>query len=124
MEDFSITQMIVEDENYPTVLGKKGTNARLNGELIGYELQVQKWSDYQAVMKLEREQMASQDDPELDEPLSIEGINPLIIENLASSGFDTLRKILSATPQELSTTSGISLEMVDNVLEKIRKKRI
>lgn len=122
--DRKLISIVVEDENYPTVLGKKGTNARLNGELIGHELQVQKWSDYQAVMKLEREQMASQDDPELDQPLSIEGINPLIIENLAGSGFDTLRKVLSATPQELSTTSGISMEMVDNVLEKIRKKRI
>jgi N utilization substance protein A len=99
--DRKMISIIVEDENYPTVLGKRGTNARLNGELIGLELQVQKWSDYQAVMKLEREQIASQEDPELDQPLSIEGINPLIIENLAGSGYDTIRKILSATPQEL-----------------------
>ncbi|MBX9924056.1 MAG: transcription termination factor NusA [Rhabdochlamydiaceae bacterium] len=122
--DRKMLSIIVDDETYPTVLGKRGTNARLNGELIGLELQVQKWSDYQAVMKLEREQIVSQEDPELDLPLSIEGINPLIIENLAGSGYDTLRKILSATPQELSTNSGISSEMVENVLEQIRKKRM
>ena len=118
--DKKMISIIVDEENYATVLGKKGTNARLNGALIGLELQVQKWNDYQAIMKLEREQIVSEESPELDESLSsIEGLNPLIIENLASSGYDTLRKILSATPHELSTNSGISLEMADNVLEDI-----
>ncbi len=116
--------VIVEDELYPTVLGKRGMNARLNGELIGLELQVQKWSDYQAVMKVERDQMASEDNPELDQALSIEGMSPLIVGCLISAGFDTLRKVLSATPQELSAIPEISLEMADNILEQIRKKRM
>ena len=116
--------VIVEDEQYPTVLGKRGMNARLNGELIGLELQVQKLSDYQAAMKVERDQMVSEDNPELDQALSIEGMSPLIVESLISAGFDTLRKVLSATSQELATIPEISLEMADNILEQIRKKRI
>jgi N utilization substance protein A len=116
--------VIVEDEQYPTVLGKRGMNARLNGELIGLELQVQKWSDYQAAMKVERDQMVSEDNPELDEALHIEGMSPLIVESLISAGFDTLRKVLSATPQDLATIPEISLDMADNILEQIRKKRM
>ena len=116
--------VIVEDEQYPTVLGKRGMNARLNGELIGLELQVQKLSDYQAAMKVERDQMVSEDNPELDQALSIEGMSPLIVGSLISAGFDTLRKVLSATSQELATIPEISLEMADNILEQIRKKRI
>lgn len=116
--------VIVEDEQYPTVLGKRGMNARLNGELIGLELQVQKWSDYQAAMKVERDQMVSEDNPELDEALRIEGMSPLIVESLISAGFDTLRKVLSATAQDLSTIPEISLDMADNILEQIRKKRM
>lgn len=116
--------VVVEDEQYPTVLGKRGMNARLNGELIGLELQVQKWSDYQTAMKLERDELASQDNPELDDPLSIEGMSTLIVESLISAGYDTLRKVLSATTQELSTIPEISKEMADKILEQIRKKRM
>lgn len=115
--------IVVDDEQYPTALGKKGMNARLNGELIGLELQIQKWSDYQAAMKIERDQMASEDDPELDQALTIEGMSPLIVQSLVSAGYDTLRKVLSATPLELSAIPEISLEMADNILEQIRKKR-
>ena len=116
--------IVVEDELYPTALGKRGMNARLNGELIGMELQIQKWSDYQAAMKVERDQIVSQDNPELDKTLTIEGMSPLIVESLISAGFDTLRKVLSATPQELAASPEISLEMADNILEQIRKKRM
>ena len=116
--------VIVDDENYPTVLGKRGMNARLNGELIGMELQVQKWSDYQSATKIERDEMASKDDPELDQALVIEGMSPLIVESLISAGYDTLRKVLSATQKELATIPEISLEMADKILEQIRKKRI
>ncbi len=116
--------VVVEDELYPTILGKRGMNARLNGELIGLELQVQKWSDYQTAMKIERDEFVSQDNPELDEPLVIEGMSPLIVQSLISGGYDTLRKVLSATTQELSAIPEISKEMADNILEQIRKKRM
>ena len=41
--DESTVFVIVDDEQYPTILGKRGMNARLNGELIGTEIQVKKW---------------------------------------------------------------------------------
>lgn len=116
--------LIVEDDNYPTVLGKRGLNARLNGELIEMDIHVQKMSDYKAAMNLQRSQLAASDDPTLDENLAIEGINSLIIENLASSGFDTLRKVLNSSPEQLATIPGISVEMADKILEQIRKKRM
>jgi N utilization substance protein A len=116
--------LVVEDEFYPAVLGKRGFNAKLNGELIGLELQIQKLSDYYAAMEQEREQLASLEDPELDEPLEIEGISPMIVESLISAGYDTLRKTLSANPKDLSSIPGISLETADKILEQIRKKRM
>jgi N utilization substance protein A len=53
-EDNSVVTIVVEDDNYPAVLGKRGMNARLNGELIGVELQVQKMSDYQQIATIQR----------------------------------------------------------------------
>ncbi len=123
-EDGRTVFVVVEDELYPTVLGKRGMNARLNGELIGLEIQIQKASDYRAAVDLEREKLANLDNPELDEKLEIEGMSPLIVQSLIGAGYDTLRKILSATPQELSTIPEISLEMADKIVEQIRKTRM
>ena len=86
------------------------------------DIHVQKLSEYKAAMNIHRNQLATSDDPTLDEPLAIEGISNLITENLASSGFDTLRKVLNSTPEQLATIPGISVDMVDKILDQIRKK--
>ncbi|NDE82440.1 MAG: transcription termination/antitermination protein NusA, partial [Chlamydiia bacterium] len=119
----SIT-LIIDDENYPTVLGKRGLNIRLNGELVEMDLHLQKMSDYKAAMLAQRSQLASSDDTTLDESLQIEGVNSLIIASLTSAGYDTPRKVLNSTPEELSTIPGISIEMADKILDQIRKKRM
>ncbi len=122
-EERNCMHIVVEDEQYPTALGKRGMNARLNGELIGMELQVKRLSDYQAATNLERVQMAASDDPLLDQTLTIEGMSPLIVESLISAGYDTKRKLLNATAQQLAMIPEISREMADKILEQIRKKR-
>ncbi|PWU16129.1 MAG: transcription termination/antitermination protein NusA [Chlamydiae bacterium] len=123
-EQRNIITIVINDEDYPAALGKGGRNARLNGELCGSDLQIQKMSHYKATMNLERAQMASADDPTLDEPLTIEEVSSrMIIESLISAGYDTPRKLLNATPEQLAIIPEISLEMADKILEKIRKKR-
>jgi len=119
----SIT-IIVDDESYPTVLGKKGMNARLNGQLIGMDLHVQKMSDYKAAMNVEISQLAASDDPTLDETLVLQGVSSMILESLFSAGFDTPRKVLNSTPEELAMIPGVSMEMADKILDQIRKKRM
>ena len=123
-EDEKTVYLIVEDDVYPIVLGKRGMNARLNGELIGLELQIQRASDYQAAMDIEMEQLSSVEDPTLDEPLVIEGLSPMIVESLISAGYDTLRKILKTTSKELAQVPEISEAMADKILEQIRKTRM
>ncbi len=123
-DDGSSISIVVTDEDYPAALGKRGMNARLNGELIGAELHVQKMSQYQSAMNIERAQLALADDPTLDEPLSVEGINSMIIESLVGAEFDTARKVLSATPEQLSSIPEISIEMAYKIIEQIRKKRV
>ncbi|MBS0621304.1 MAG: transcription termination/antitermination protein NusA [Verrucomicrobia bacterium] len=124
-EDRSNILIVVNDEDYPAALGKRGMNARLNGDLAEVELQVQKMSQYQAEKDLERAQIASSDDPTLDEPLAVEGISGMIIESLISAGYDTPRKVLNSTSTELaSSIPEISVEMAEKILEQIRKKRV
>ena len=122
-EDGTMVSIIVDDENYPAVLGKRGMNARLNGELIDAELQVQKVSDYQQIANIQRQQLAASTDATLDEKLNIEGMSSLIQESLISAGFDTPRKVLASTPEELAKIQGISLDMAMKILDDIYKKK-
>ena len=123
-EDDKLMSIVVDDEDYPIALGRRGMNARLNGELIQHELEVKKMSDYQTEMTFQRDQISRSEDPELDNELEkIEGLHPFVFENVKTAGFDTARKILQASPQELSRDAGISLEMAEDIVEKIRKNQ-
>lgn len=127
-EDNSVT-IVVDDEDYPTVLGKKGMNARLNAKLIDMNLLVKKASEYQKEVVVDRQRLSLSEDPELDVLLSdIEGVktsakDQMVLDSLAEAGFDTLRKLLTATPEELKKITSITPEMIEDILDKIRKKR-
>lgn len=117
--------IVVEDEDFAAVIGKKGMNARLNGQLIGYDLDIQRMSDYSRAMAVQRTELASAEDPTLDEPLTgIEGINNFIFEHLVAEGFSTPRALLTASPEKLAAIPGISIETADKILEQIRKQRM
>lgn len=124
-EDESIS-IVVDDDDFAAVIGKKGMNARLIGKMIGYHLEVQRMTDYNRTMAIQREEWAATtDDATLDQPLqSIEGLSSLIVDHLVAEGYETVRSLLKATPEQLASIPGISTEMADKVLEQIRKQRI
>lgn len=123
-EDNTIS-IVVEDDDFAAVIGKKGMNARLNSRLIEHELEVQRMSDYNKTMAIQRNELASADDPTLDEPLtSMDGINKLIFEHLVAEGFNTPRSLLLSSPEKLAQVPGISLDMANKILEQIRKQRM
>lgn len=120
-----VISIVIEDEDYPAVIGKKGMNARLNSRLIGYGLEVQRMTEYTRATAVQRTELAESDNPSLDEELEeIVGVNKLVFENLVTEGFSTPRSLLLASPEELSALPGISLEMADHILEQIRKQRL
>lgn len=123
-EEKSIS-IVVEDDFFAAVIGKKGMNARLNSQLIGYDLEVQKMSDYKRAMSLQQDELASSDDPTLSEPLtSIPDISSLVLDHLKSIGFTTPRDFLLTTGDKLSKAAGITLDMAEKILEQIRKQRM
>lgn len=115
--------IVVDDEDFALVLGKKGWNARLNGALVKQHLEVLKLTEYKKAMAVQRLEIASSDDPDLDAQLSIEGLSDLVVKNLIAEGLDTARKVLSADIQSLIEIPGITLEMADLILEQITKER-
>ena len=116
--------VIVGDEDYPIVIGKKGMNARLIAKLVGKEIVVQKISEYQKLIAVHLAELGESDDPSLDEPLRINGLSPLLLENLIGAGYDTLRKVLQEKPLELTAkVAGLNyLDMADKIIDQTKKK--
>ena len=121
LEDDKVIAIIVQDSDYATVIGKRGINARLISQILGYELEVQRMSEYNKLLEIQRLQLAEFEDPRLDQPLEVEGINTLVVQNLEHAGYDTIRKILLASASELASVPGISLELAYKILEQVSK---
>ena len=120
-EEEETVWIVVDDEDYPAALGKKGINARLSGELIGVRLEIEKMTDHKKAQILQRKQLSLSEDTWLDEPLQIAGMNQFIVDSLIAAGFDTPRKVLGATPEKLIESTDISKEMAEDILEKVTK---
>lgn len=118
--------IVVMDEDYPIVIGKKGMNARLIGQMLEKEIEVQKLSEYQKILAIRMAELSEAEDPSLDEKLRIEGVSGLITESLISAGFDTLRNLMKADPAEIPTkVPGVNYyDIADKVLEQTRKKKV
>lgn len=122
-EDDKTISIVVEDDDFAAVIGKKGMNARLNSELIGYQLEVQRISDYNMAMTLQRNELAASNDPELFKTLTgIEGVNNLVFHQLAAEGFNTPHALLTATVEKLTAIPGISTDIADTILEKVKEQ--
>lgn len=117
--------MVVVDEDYPTVIGKKGMNARLIGQMIGKEIDVQKQSEYQKLLTIQMAELAETAEPAYDEKLKIEGLSGLIQESLIGAGYDTMRKFMQATPADISSkVPGVNYyDLANRILDQIQKKK-
>jgi N utilization substance protein A len=118
--------MVVTDEDYPTVIGKKGMNARLIGQMIEKEIDVHKISEYQKLLTIQMAELADSPEPSYDERLKVEGVSGLILEGLISAGYDTLRKFMQSLPADIPTkVPGVNYyDLADKILEQTRKKKV
>ena len=118
--------IVVADEDYPTVIGKRGMNARLIGQMLGKDIEVQKISEYQKLLTIQMAELSDSPEDSFDEKIRIEGVSGLILDSLASAGFDTLRKFMQASPADLSAkVPGVNYyDLADKVLEQTRKRKV
>ncbi|MBI5273389.1 MAG: transcription termination/antitermination protein NusA [Chlamydiia bacterium] len=117
--------LVVADEDYPIVIGKKGMNARLIGQLIGKSIDVQKITEYQKLLTIQMAELGEDPDPAFDERIRIEGVSGLIVEGLAGAGYDTMRKFMQSNPAEIALkVPGVNYyDLADKIIEQIRKKK-
>jgi len=117
--------MVVNDEDYPTVIGKKGMNARLIGHMIGKEIDVQKLTEYHKLLTIQMSELADSAEPAYDERLKVEGVSGLVIEGLIGAGYGTLREFMRAQPTDIAKVPGVNYyDLADKILEQTRKKKV
>jgi len=117
--------IVVADEEYPIVIGKKGMNARLIGQLIAKEIDVQKLSEYQKILTVQMAEYAEDADPAYDEKFRIEGVSGLVTDSIVGAGYDTLRKFMQSNPAEItSKVPGVNYyDLADKLVDQIRKRK-
>lgn len=120
-EEDNLITLVINDDDYPSVLGKKGNNVRLTSDLVGVKVEVHKLSEYQKELTFERRQLALSDNPALDKEITkIEGVNPLVMDSILAANLNTPKKLLSMTPQELAKLADISLQIAEDLLEQVK----
>ncbi|NGX31818.1 MAG: hypothetical protein K940chlam8_01201 [Chlamydiae bacterium] len=126
-EEESSIFFVVNDDDYSKVIGKRGANLRLNEALLGYDLHVKKLNEYNQEMHIQEkediETFGTMEDPTLDEELDFKDLNPLIRDSLVSSGYTTMRKILTTPKEELCETAGLSSEAYEKLIQDLKKTR-
>lgn len=112
--------IVVSDEDYPVVIGKKGMNVRLLAKLLEKEFLTKKISEYQKLILVRSAEFLDSDSPLLETKIEeIKNISNLILEELISHGFTTVKKVLQSSPEEISKSiAGINyLDLIEKILE-------
>lgn len=117
--------IVVSDEEYPIVIGKKGMNARLIGQMLEKNLEVQKLSEYQKILEIQMAELADQPNEFLDEKIKIENVSGLITQGLIAVEIDTFRKFMRANPADIAmkVPGANYYDLADKLLEQIRKRK-
>lgn len=121
IESDKVIAIVVQDADYATVIGKRGINARLISQILDYEIEVQRLSEYNKLLEIHRLQIAELENPQLDQPLEVEGLSKLVTQNLVQAGYGTVRKVLLASAKDLAEVPGISIELAYKILEQVSK---
>lgn len=118
-EDGDEVIVVVDDQDYPTAIGKKGMNARLNGALINRNLTVKRMTEFNREVALKRLELLNSNDPVLDKPVQgFESINPLVLRGIREAEIETVRQLLECPPDKLSEIPG-ALEAMDTIMDEI-----
>lgn len=116
-------QIVVKDEDYAPVIGKQGSNVRLIGKMLGVQFEVKQSSEYQKLLAVRMKELADSENPALDEPLQVPGLNTLVLDGLVEAGYKTMRDFMKGDREEISKVPGANYnEIAEVLLEKFAAK--
>lgn len=125
--------IIVADDQLSLAIGKRGQNVRLASQLVGWELDIFSFEQWEKMQKEMDEQASkektaadSAEDDELEEVLEDATISDLttvsqkIINQLIEEGFDSLEKIAEADVESLTQIKGLGKIKAQKIIEEAK----
>ena len=112
-EDERKVMAVLDDDQISLAIGRGGQNRRLASRLTNYNIQTIREDEYKKIMESESG---------LDMPLTeTEKLSERLVRTLVAGGFETVRDVVEAEPQELTNLPGIgekTAAKIKNALEE------
>ncbi|KAA3658192.1 MAG: transcription termination factor NusA [Calditrichaeota bacterium] len=104
---------VIPDDQVSISIGKGGMNRRLTSRLTGYNVEILKESEYNAMIEEEKEKEVNLED--------IEGLRPSIIEKLHEAQIFSVHDILKIGKDGLLAIDGIGDKTVEKIFQQIEE---
>ena len=106
--DNTMANVYMENDQISLAIGKGGYNIKLAGKLTGYEIDVYRNSE------------ADNAEEDVDLQEFADEIDQWVIDSLIGMGCDTLKAVLSYTPEEVASRADLEIETVRDVFRILR----
>ncbi|MCA9734106.1 MAG: transcription termination factor NusA [Deferribacteres bacterium] len=104
---------VIPDEQVSISIGKGGMNRRLTSRLTGYNVEILKDSEYNAMIQQEKEKEETLED--------IEGLRPSIIEKLHNAQIFSVHDIIKLGKAGLMAIEGIGEKTIEKIFQQIEE---
>ncbi len=114
-------EVIVDNDQLSLSIGKHGQNVRLASRLVGWELDIRtkETSKEKAKEELIPEKTAKEEEAFSLEQLS--GVGEKTLSNLKAAGFNSIKDILQAKPEDLTQVKGIGEKKAEKLIKEAKK---
>jgi N utilization substance protein A len=119
-DEARVMEVVVEDRQLSLAIGKKGQNVRLAAKLTGWKIDIKSEEEKRKEVEAQLAGIDFGDTAVLSHPLSLPDIHDEVVAGLRAAGYDTVEKLLAASPEDLVTLPGFDAETVDAVLAAAR----
>jgi N utilization substance protein A len=121
-DEARVMEVVVEDRQLSLAIGKKGQNVRLAAKLTGWKIDIKSDEDKKKEVELTLEGIDFGAGGAATEArvLQLPDIHEEVLAVLRTGGFDTVEKVLEATPEQLLALPGFDQDTIDAVVAAAR----
>jgi N utilization substance protein A len=115
-DEARVMEVVVEDRQLSLAIGKKGQNVRLAAKLTGWKIDIKSDEDKKKEVELQLQGIDFGSGAEAAQALTLPDIHEEVLAALRAGGFDTVEKVLNASPESLLALPGFDQDTVDAVV--------
>jgi len=115
-DETHVMEVVVEDRQLSLAIGKKGQNVRLAAKLTGWKIDIKSDEDKKKEVELQLEGIDFGSGAEAARELTLPDIHEEVLAAMRAGGFDTVEKVIEASPESLLALPGFDQDTVDAVV--------